>query len=544
MGGAGVASAFPTSSGDLFVGGNFTLFRFIPRNRAALLVGNPQIGAAGFASPLVAAFESGLAATLSLRRYVLATEAASILYSTANGTALAGTDNTPASGTVTWPAGDATDKTVVIPLLDNAVIGPNKTFFVNLSAPVGPITAAARATVRIVDDQTPVTYTTQPVGAALTIGGDLALSAVLCSPLMTTYQWFRNGVALPGATAASLHRIGVTTADAGAYTLVAANASGTFTTTPVFVSVLPRPGRLAADQSTSGRPIFMNGAPTVIVSLTDGGALIGGSFSADAANNVNQANLIRVRADGRTDPSFTLFGTGTPLLRQPDGKILVGGPRLLRLNADLTRDTAFTTNASPSFLVDVSDLALDSTGRIYVGLASGGIRRFAANGTPDAGCVVTTPNHGSRTITALAMQADDTLLMAGDYSNVNNASPAKKSLARLHPDGTTDLGFTNGLGSAAANDLLVTAGGRRLASGSYSGPAGVVEFAATGGRLATIDSPFTGYRAVQAPGGKVLVLRASTVGSEKLIRLTETLGADSTFDLGTGFNPEIRSRSR
>ena len=59
-------------------------------DRAALLVGNSQIGAIGFAPPRVNAIEAASNYSLTVRRYGPATEAASIAYSTADGTALAG----------------------------------------------------------------------------------------------------------------------------------------------------------------------------------------------------------------------------------------------------------------------------------------------------------------------------------------------------------------------------------------------------------------------------------------------------------------------
>jgi hypothetical protein len=57
-----------------------------------------------------------------------------VTYSTAGGTAKAGSDFWPVSGTLSFPIGVQT-KTVVVPVIGDKVKEPNETFFVNLSNP-------------------------------------------------------------------------------------------------------------------------------------------------------------------------------------------------------------------------------------------------------------------------------------------------------------------------------------------------------------------------------------------------------------------------
>jgi hypothetical protein len=59
-----------------------------------------------------------------------------VKYATANGTALAGSDYTAASGTLTFTPGQ-TSKTVTVNVLGNTTVEPNETFYVNLSSPSG-----------------------------------------------------------------------------------------------------------------------------------------------------------------------------------------------------------------------------------------------------------------------------------------------------------------------------------------------------------------------------------------------------------------------
>jgi hypothetical protein len=56
-----------------------------------------------------------------------------VAYATADGTAVAGTDYTTATGTLHWDDGDATDQTISIPILDDGVLENDSAFTVSLS---------------------------------------------------------------------------------------------------------------------------------------------------------------------------------------------------------------------------------------------------------------------------------------------------------------------------------------------------------------------------------------------------------------------------
>ena len=143
------AAAF-TSTGEIFVGGAFSTINGVSRPKFAWLVGNPQIGAVGFAPSRVIDTERAGSRVLTLRRYGPSTEAASIRWATAGGissdtSATADADYTAASGTVSWAAGDSADKTITVQLLNDSAEEPSERFRVVLSEPSGPVTAAAAA---------------------------------------------------------------------------------------------------------------------------------------------------------------------------------------------------------------------------------------------------------------------------------------------------------------------------------------------------------------------------------------------------------------
>jgi hypothetical protein len=75
----------------------------------------------------------------------------SVNYATANGTALAGSDYTTTTGTLTFAAGEVL-KFVSVPVLGDAVVEPNDTFTLNLSSPSGAPILDGSATGTIFND--------------------------------------------------------------------------------------------------------------------------------------------------------------------------------------------------------------------------------------------------------------------------------------------------------------------------------------------------------------------------------------------------------
>lgn len=93
--------------------------------------------------------------TLIVTRTGTRTDAASATYSTADGTATAGSDYTATSGTINWGAGDATAKPIIVPILNDSVVEGSETFKVNLTSAVGATLGANKAvTVTITDNDT------------------------------------------------------------------------------------------------------------------------------------------------------------------------------------------------------------------------------------------------------------------------------------------------------------------------------------------------------------------------------------------------------
>jgi hypothetical protein len=145
--------------------------------------------------------------------------------------------------------------------------------------------------------------TPSPVHAASPNSTGLAVRAVSTG---VTYQWFLNGVAIPGATDSTYVVHNATAADDGTYTCLATSAAGTVESAPatLLVSNAPaNPGRLI---NLSCRAQVATGADQLIAGFVLGG---GGTSGTDP---------VLVRASG---PALAPFGVPGIL---PDPSIVLG----------------------------------------------------------------------------------------------------------------------------------------------------------------------------------------------------------------------------
>lgn len=96
---------------------------------------NHPPGALQHAAPTASAVKNAGTATLSVTRTGGSTGPVSVNFSTADGSAIAGTDYTATNGTLNWADGDTAPKTITIPLLNNPTIGAAKSLTVTLTSP-------------------------------------------------------------------------------------------------------------------------------------------------------------------------------------------------------------------------------------------------------------------------------------------------------------------------------------------------------------------------------------------------------------------------
>jgi cellulase/cellobiase CelA1/aryl-phospho-beta-D-glucosidase BglC (GH1 family) len=102
-------------------------------------------------APLLASSGGGQVASFTVRLSAASTQSVSVAWSTLNGTALAGTDFTAASGTLTFAAGE-TSKTISISLLPQASTLETKALNLQLSGPTGATLADNTAIAALIHD--------------------------------------------------------------------------------------------------------------------------------------------------------------------------------------------------------------------------------------------------------------------------------------------------------------------------------------------------------------------------------------------------------
>lgn len=118
-------------------------------------------GSMAFSSATYAVSEKGTNLVVTVKRTGGTASAVSIGFSTADGTAVAGTDYVATNGSVTFAAKETT-KTITIPIINNASPDGNRQFTIGLShaAGGGTIGTINRATITILDDEPSLAFDT------------------------------------------------------------------------------------------------------------------------------------------------------------------------------------------------------------------------------------------------------------------------------------------------------------------------------------------------------------------------------------------------
>ena len=415
-----------------------------------------------------------------------------------------------------------------------------------------------------------ITITMPPFGQTRFVGqtASFAVQAVGLPP--PTYQWCFNASPIPGATGATLLLTSLQRRNAGLYSVVVANSSGSVTSAPALLTMLPTPtgpGSLDVTfDSTAGNqlvgPAQGHGVVKSLAFQPDGKLLIGGSFV--GLNNRARNNLARLQRDGRLDETFSPGYAADVFVDdiavQPDGQILIvgaftrfnGEPRqgIARLHPDGSLDATFHPSVGG---YPPTCLALQSDGKILVGGAftnvCGAPRMAMARLNPDGSLdvsfdVASVMTAIGASISALALQPDGKVLVAGQF-----ATGYDQPLARLNPDGSRDPSFVTPQIRESGNvgwlySLALDEAGRILIGGRFWSVNGTVRGGVarlnTNGSLDVtfLAGPLAEDKEVTKvavqPDGKVLIggtfLQVNGTVHHGLARLLANGAVDLSFD--------------
>lgn len=140
--------------------------------RFVTIVDDDVPGTLAFAQTAALIPETSSPVSLTVSRTNGSKGAVSVNYATTAGSATAGSDYTTSAGTLDWADGDSSNRTIDVPILDDALVEADETFTVTLSGATGgaAIGAADTATVTIQSDEIPEPGTLRMVSAAVDVG--------------------------------------------------------------------------------------------------------------------------------------------------------------------------------------------------------------------------------------------------------------------------------------------------------------------------------------------------------------------------------------
>jgi uncharacterized delta-60 repeat protein len=313
----------------------------------------------------------------------------------------------------------------------------------------------------------------------------------------------------------------------------------------------------------------LNNAVESIAIQPDGKILLGGVFTTFNGTTVNR--IVRLNSDGTLDTAFTTnTGTGTggavrAIAIQTDSKIILGGifttfngttvNRIVRLNSNGTRDTAFTTNTGTGASSDVNSIAIQPDGKIVLGgnftsfNGTTGIRivRLNSDGTRDTAFTPNTGTGPSSAVNSIAIQPDGKIVLGGNFTSFNGTTASR--IARLNSNGTLDTAFTTNTGTGASgtvNSVAIQSDEKIVLSGAFATFNGtsavrIVRLDASGNALMTPGADNTVNAIAIQTDSKIILGGFFTtfngIKVNRIARLNSNGNLDTAFTGNTGEGP-------
>ena len=215
------------------------------------------------------------------------------------------------------------------------------------------------------------------------------------------------------------------------------------------------------------------GEVNVIIATTDASddIYVAGSF--ESYNGVLSENLVRLNSDGSADTDFVVgsgFSNSVSTLEEAQdgsGDIYVGGSflsyngtisnRIIRLNNNGTVDATFNYGSGFDSSVREISAAIDSSGDIYVGgffadyngTPSNNIIRLNSDGSVDSGFNIGGGFDDAPSAIEPALDGSGDIYVGGRFTSYDGTT--SNQLVRLNSDGTIDPAFNVGVGFGSSS---------------------------------------------------------------------------------------------
>ncbi len=378
-------------------------------------------------------------------------------YSTANGTALAGSDYQAVSGTLTFAKGQ-TSKSILVPVIGDRLGEPNETFFVNLSGAKKATIADGQGVVTIVDDDTRINISdvSRVEGNSGTTEFKFTVTLAVASTATVTVNYATaNGTATAGSDYV---------ARTGTLTIPAGQTSGTIT-------VLVNGDRLGESDET----FFVNLSSPTNATIADGqgaGSIVDdeprisiGDVSAAEGNSGTTAFTFTVTLSAPSDAPVTVdFATANDTATSGSDYVAASGTLSI---------PAGQTSGTITVLVNGDRLG-ESDETLFVNLSSP-TNAVIADGQ-GAGSIVD----------------DEPRISIGDVSAAEGNSGTTAFTFTVTLSAASDAPVT--VNYATANDTATSGSDYVAASGTLSIPAGqtsgTITVLVNGDRLGESDETF------------------------------------------------------
>jgi len=251
--------------------------------------------------------------------------------------------------------------------------------------------------------------------------------------------------------------------------------------------IFPQQGKVDSTFNVLDNGLIGDGFDSTVRTLLiqkDGNLLVGGDYL--SLNGTSVSYLSRLNPDGSIDESFNtgagFNGKIYASCLQADGKIIVGGSftsyngissgRIIRLNTDGSYDTTFDTTIGATTGI-IYDIALQSDGKIivvgsftkYNNNTVNRVVRLMPDGTPDV--TFFTGSGSALNVTHVRISSDQKILLTGNFTSLNGVSANR--IVRLNSNGTVDSSFNIGVGfNDDVNAIALQSDGKMVLGGNFT----------------------------------------------------------------------------